>query len=49
MAVLRLITDRRGIAGMSRVEFLMNLERFKVFPLSAELDDLEKEHAEGYK
>ncbi len=33
------------LAGISRIEFLMNLERFKVFPLSAELDDLEKEHA----
>jgi len=37
------------LAGMPRIEFLMNLERFKVFPLSAELDDLEKEHAEGHK
>ncbi len=33
------------LAGISRIEFLMTLERFKVFPLSAELDDLEKEHA----
>ena len=38
-----------ALVGMPRIEFLMNLERFKVFPLSAELDDLEKEHAEGHK
>jgi predicted HTH domain antitoxin len=30
------------LAGMSRVEFLLNLNRYKVFPLMAELDDLEK-------
>jgi predicted HTH domain antitoxin len=29
------------LAGMPRVEFLMNLERYKVFPLEAELRDLE--------
>ncbi len=29
------------LAGMSRVEFLLNLSRFKVFPLAAELDELE--------
>jgi len=28
-------------AGISRVEFLLNLERYKVFPLEAELRDLE--------
>ncbi len=33
------------LAGMSRVEFLINLERYKVFPLAAELDDLENQHA----
>lgn len=33
------------LAGMSRVEFLLNLNRYKVFPLSDELDDLEKEDA----
>ncbi len=33
------------LAGMSRVEFLLNLGRYKVFPFAAELDDLEKEHA----
>ncbi len=31
-------------ARMSRVEFLLNLERYKVFPLEAELQDLEREH-----
>jgi predicted HTH domain antitoxin len=30
------------LAGMSRVEFLLNLNRYKVLPLMAELDDLEK-------
>lgn len=29
------------LAGMSRVEFLLSLNRYKVFPLAAELDDLE--------
>lgn len=29
------------LAGMSRVEFLGNLGRYKVFPLEAELRDLE--------
>lgn len=33
------------LAGMSRVEFLINLNRYKVFPLDAELNDLESEHA----
>ena len=30
------------LAGMSRVEFLLNLKRYQVFPFSAELEDLEK-------
>ena len=33
------------LAGMPRVEFLLNLERYKVFPLAAELGDLENELA----
>jgi len=33
------------LAGMSRVEFLMNLGRYKVFPLEAELQDLESDIA----
>jgi predicted HTH domain antitoxin len=33
------------LAGMPRVEFLLNLNRYKGFPLAAELDDLENEHA----
>ena len=33
------------LAGMSRVEFLLNLNRYKVFPLASELDDLENTHA----
>jgi len=32
------------LADMSRVEFLLNLARYKVFPLEAELDDLENTH-----
>lgn len=33
------------LAGMSRVEFLLNLNRYKVFPLAAELDELENADA----
>jgi predicted HTH domain antitoxin len=33
------------LAGMSRVEFLLSLNRYKVFPFSVELEDLENEHA----
>lgn len=33
------------LAGMPRVEFLMELGRYKVFPFEAELRDLEREHA----
>jgi predicted HTH domain antitoxin len=33
------------LAGMPRVEFLLNLNRYKVFPLAAELEDLENEDA----
>ncbi|HEX4959235.1 MAG TPA: UPF0175 family protein [Thermoanaerobaculia bacterium] len=29
------------LAGMARVEFLLSLGRYKVFPLEAELQDLE--------
>jgi predicted HTH domain antitoxin len=29
------------LAGMSRVEFLLSLGRYRVFPLEAELQDLE--------
>ena len=32
------------LAGMARVEFLSNLERYKVFPFEAELKDLEGIH-----
>jgi predicted HTH domain antitoxin len=30
------------LAGMSRVEFLLGLQRYQVCPLSAELNDLEE-------
>ncbi len=33
------------LAGMARVEFLLNLNRYKVFPLAAELDELEGRNA----
>jgi len=33
------------LAGMSRVEFLLNLNRYKVFPFASELDDLENAYA----
>ncbi len=33
------------LAGMSRVEFLLSLGRYKVFPFEAELRELEKTHA----
>jgi len=33
------------LAGMSRVEFLLSLTRYKVFPLAAELDELESANA----
>lgn len=29
------------LAGMPRVEFLLSLQRYKVFPLAAELNDLD--------
>jgi len=32
------------LAGVPRVEFLLSLERHKVFPLEAELRDLERAH-----
>ena len=42
----RLSSGRAGeLAGMSRVEFLLSLGHYKVFPFQAELDDLERHHA----
>lgn len=35
------------LAGVPRVEFLLLLERYKVFPLMAELEELEA-HARGH-
>lgn len=41
----RLTSGRAAeLAGMSRVEFLLCLGRYKVFPLEAELRQLEAEH-----
>lgn len=36
------------LAGLPRVEFLLNLNRYKVFPFLAELDDLEHENAKSH-
>ena len=36
------------LAGMPRVEFLLNLSRYKVFPLATELDDLENGHVQSH-
>ena len=36
------------LAGMPRVEFLLNLSRYKVFPLSAELEELENGHVQSH-
>lgn len=33
------------LAGMSRIEFLLSLNRYKVFPFTDELNDLERSHA----
>lgn len=33
------------LAGIPRVEFLLALKRYKVFPFEAELRDLEQSHA----
>ncbi len=33
------------LAGMSRIEFLLSLGRYKVFPFQAELTDLENQYA----
>jgi predicted HTH domain antitoxin len=33
------------LAGMTRVEFLISLNRYRVFPLASELEDLEAVHA----
>ena len=36
-----LIRRHAELAGLSRVDFLLSLGRYKVFPLEAELQDLE--------
>jgi len=33
------------MAGMTRVEFLLSLNRYRVFPLASELEDLGRAHA----
>jgi predicted HTH domain antitoxin len=42
----RLTSGRAAeLAGMTRVEFLLALGRYRVFPLMTELNDLERENA----
>jgi len=36
-----------GLAGVSRVEFLLNLGRYRVFPMESELQELETARAQG--
>ena len=36
------------LAGLPRVEFLLELGRYKVFPFEAELHDLERKHVQSY-
>lgn len=33
------------LAGMTRVEFLLNLSQYRVFPFASELEELESGHA----
>lgn len=35
------------LAGVTRVEFLLSLKQYQVFPLISELNDLENEIADG--
>jgi hypothetical protein len=37
------------LAGLPRVEFLLALGRYKVFPFEAELNDLKQTHARGHQ
>jgi predicted HTH domain antitoxin len=37
------------LAGITRVEFLLALGRYKVFPFEPELNDLEQTHARGHQ
>jgi predicted HTH domain antitoxin len=37
------------LAGIPRVEFLLALGRYKVFPFEAELNDLEQTYARGHQ
>lgn len=37
------------LAGMSRVEFLLNLGKYQLFPFSQELQELESERASSHQ
>jgi predicted HTH domain antitoxin len=42
----RLTSGRAAeLAGMPRVEFLLTLGKYRIFPLQAELEELESKHA----
>ena len=43
---LRRLSSARAaeLAGLSRIEFLLALGRYKVFPFQAELEELEQQH-----
>lgn len=44
----RLTSGRAAeLAGVPRVEFLLTLGRYKVFPFQTELEELERERARG--
>ncbi len=46
----RLTSGRAAeLAGMSRVEFLLRLPHYNVFPFSTELEELESAYAKSYQ
>ncbi len=46
----RLTSGRAAdLAGMSRVEFMLSLSRYKVFPLASELEQLENENVHRHQ
>ncbi len=46
----RLTSGRAAeLAGMSRVEFLLTLQRYQVFPFAAELEELEAANAYSHQ
>lgn len=39
----KVLLTEKMLAGMPRVEFLLGIQRYKIFPFEAELDKLESE------